>query len=118
VTDGYDVVVEAAGTSSALARAVELARPGGRIVLLGTYWDAVEMPGQAIAMKELELLPANMYARVGPSRDFDVAAAILAHQPDVAGIVITHRFPLDAAHEAFAAAADRASGAIKVVLEP
>jgi threonine dehydrogenase-like Zn-dependent dehydrogenase len=36
----------------------------------------------------------------------------------VAGIVITHRFPLDAAHEAFAAAADRASGAIKVVLEP
>jgi threonine dehydrogenase-like Zn-dependent dehydrogenase len=118
VTDGYDVVVEAAGTSSALARAVELARPGGRIVLLGTYWDAVEMPGQAIAMKELELLPANMYARVGPSRDFDVAAAILAHQPDVAGIVITHRFPLDAAHEAFATAADRASGAIKVVLEP
>ena len=29
-----------------------------------------------------------------------------------------HRFPLDAAPEAFATAADRSSGAIKVVLEP
>jgi threonine dehydrogenase-like Zn-dependent dehydrogenase len=32
--------------------------------------------------------------------------------------LITHRFPLDAAPEAFSAAADRSSGAIKVVLEP
>jgi threonine dehydrogenase-like Zn-dependent dehydrogenase len=32
--------------------------------------------------------------------------------------MISHRFPLDAATEAFATAADRAAGAIKVVLEP
>ncbi len=114
----YDVVVEAAGTTSALARAVELGRPGARIVVLGTYWDPVELPGQAIAMKEIDLVPASMYARAGPSRDFDVAAAILAARADVASTVITHRFPLDAAAEAFAAAGDRRSGAIKVVLEP
>jgi threonine dehydrogenase-like Zn-dependent dehydrogenase len=59
-----------------------------------------------------------MYSRVGPSRDFDVATAILAARPVVADAVITHRFPLDAAPEAFAAAHDRSAGAIKVVLEP
>jgi threonine dehydrogenase-like Zn-dependent dehydrogenase len=32
--------------------------------------------------------------------------------------IITHRFPLDAAAEAFTTAQDRHAGAIKVVLEP
>ena len=37
---------------------------------------------------------------------------------DIAKTLITHRFPLDAVAEAFATAADRSSGSIKVVLEP
>jgi threonine dehydrogenase-like Zn-dependent dehydrogenase len=76
------------------------------------------MPGQALCMKEISLVPASMYGRVGPSRDVDVAASLLAGRPHIAETLITHRFPLDAAAEAFAAARDRASGAIKVVLEP
>jgi threonine dehydrogenase-like Zn-dependent dehydrogenase len=119
VTGAYDVVIEAGGTASALARAVELCRPGGRVVLLGTYWDGgVVMPGMEICMKEIELVPACMYSRSGPSRDFDVAVAMLAGRPAIAATLITHRFPLDAAAEAFAVARDRAAGAIKVVLEP
>jgi len=114
----YAVVIEAAGSQSALHRAVEVCRPGGRIVLLGTYWDGLNLPAQSIALREIDLIPSSMYARSGPSRDFDVAAAILAHRPEVGPAVITHRFPLDAAAEAFAAASDRSSGAIKVVLEP
>jgi threonine dehydrogenase-like Zn-dependent dehydrogenase len=42
----------------------------------------------------------------------------LAATPELPRALITHRFPLDAAPEAFATAADRESGAIKVVLEP
>jgi L-iditol 2-dehydrogenase len=119
ITDGYDVVIEAAGTSSALADAVQRCKPGGTIVAVGTYWDAgTELPGQALSMKEITLVPASMYGRVGPSRDFDAAAAILAARPEIAGALITHRFPLDAAAEAFTTAHDRAAGAIKVVLEP
>jgi threonine dehydrogenase-like Zn-dependent dehydrogenase len=59
-----------------------------------------------------------MYGRSGPSRDVDVAATILGQRPELPEIVITHRFPLDAAVEAFRVAADRSAGAIKVVLEP
>ncbi len=39
VAADYDVVIEAAGTTSALGRAVDLVRPRGTIVLLGTYWE-------------------------------------------------------------------------------
>lgn len=118
VTDGYDVVVESAGTESALLRSVELCRPGGRVVLLGTYWDTVSLPGLQIGMTEVDLIPASMYSRAGSMRDVDVAAQLLADRPELARLIITHRFPLDAVSEAFAAARDRASGAIKVVLEP
>ena len=58
------------------------------------------------------------YYHLGAGRDVDHAAALMATNPDFARTLITHRFPLDAAPEAFATAGDRASGAIKVVLEP
>ena len=76
------------------------------------------MPGIELCMKEVDLVPAYVYGRTGPSRDFDVAVAILAGRPAIAETLITHRFPLDAVAEAFAVARDRAAGAIKVVLEP
>jgi len=118
-TDGYDVVIEAAGSASALADAVRRCRPGGTVVLLASYWaGTVELPGLEVTMKEVSLVPAVMYGRVGPSRDIDVAASLLAARPELPGAVITHRFPLDAAAEAFTVASDRAAGAIKVVLEP
>ena len=118
VSDGYDVVIEAAGTASAFGRSVELCRPGGRVLVLGTYWDAGGEVQQTACLHEIDVIPASMYSRSGPSRDVDVAAALLASRPVVADVLITHRFPLDAAAEAFAVARDRAAGAIKVVLEP
>jgi threonine dehydrogenase-like Zn-dependent dehydrogenase len=45
-------------------------------------------------------------------------AHLLAARPEIPATVLTHRFPIDAAAEAFRVAADRASGAIKVVIEP
>jgi threonine dehydrogenase-like Zn-dependent dehydrogenase len=118
VTDGYDVVIESAGSESALTRSLALCRPGGHIVLLGTYWDAVTLPGLQMSMSEISLVPASMYGRFDSVRDVDVAAEILAKRPELGRLVITHRFPLDAVREAFATARDRSSGAIKVVLEP
>ena len=114
----YDLVVDAAGTADALARAVELAVPGGTLLLVATYWDGFELPGIALCMKEVNVVPASMYGREGSSRDVDVAAGILARRPEIASALIRHRFPLEAAPEAFDVAADRRSGAIKVVLEP
>jgi threonine dehydrogenase-like Zn-dependent dehydrogenase len=114
----YDLVVDAAGTESSFAKAAELARAGGRVALVGSYWAPVHFPGFAVCMKEIDVIPASMYGRAGAQRDIDAAAALLAATPELPRAVITHRFPLEAAADAFAAAADRKSGAIKVVLEP
>lgn len=113
----YDVVIESAGTDSALESAVSMARPGGQLLLLAMYWDGMAMPAIPLCLKELRVVPSSMYARGGDQRDFDRAAALLATMPELPEILITHRFALDEAPLAFATARDRAQGAIKVVLE-
>lgn len=114
----YDVVIECAGTSAALKQAARLCKPGGTLLLLATYWDGVELPAMEVSMKCLTLVASFLYGRHGLVRDVDMAAGLLAQRPDLPEILITHRFPLDAAVEAFAMAANRKAGAIKVVLEP
>lgn len=114
----YEVVVDAAGTPSALERAVELAAPGARLLLVASYWEGLTLPGYAVCLNEIDLVPASLYGRTPAGRDVDLAARILAERPEIARTLITHRLPLDAAPEAFRVAADRRAGAIKVVLEP
>ena len=79
---------------------------------------AFEFPFDDVFMKELTVVPSSMCGRSGAVRDIEAAASVLAAVPELPDAVITHRFPLDAAEEAFATAANRAAGAIKVVLEP
>jgi threonine dehydrogenase-like Zn-dependent dehydrogenase len=114
----YDVVVECAGNSAALAQAARLCRPGGTVLLLATYWEDVALPAADVCMKSLRIVASFLYGRRGLVRDVEAAAALLARRPELPGTLITHRMPLTSAAQAFAVAADRGAGAIKVVLEP
>lgn len=114
----YDVVIECAGTSQALAQAARLCKPGATILLLATYWEGVQLPAMEVAMKGVKIFSSMLYGRSGLVRDVEMAALLLSQRPEIPEILITHRLPLDAAPEAFAIAADRKAGAIKVVLEP
>jgi threonine dehydrogenase-like Zn-dependent dehydrogenase len=96
----------------------ELAKPGGIIILLSSYWGPLALPAFMLMLKELRLQPSSMYGRHSTGRDIEAAAALLGANRDIPGAIITHRLPLDAAAEAFAIARDRKAGAIKVVLEP
>jgi threonine dehydrogenase-like Zn-dependent dehydrogenase len=88
------------------------------LLLLGTYWDGLNFPHYAVAQKDLTLFATMMYARSGVGRDCDLAAALLAGNPEIARSLISHRFPLEEAPKAFEIARDRKAGSIKVVLEP
>jgi threonine dehydrogenase-like Zn-dependent dehydrogenase len=114
----YDLVVECAGSDSALKEAIGLCRPNGRLLLLSTYWDGVDFPLTAAAMKGVTIYTAMMYAISGVGRDCDMAAALLSGNPEIAPTLITHRIPLEDAARGYEVAADRKAGSIKVVLEP
>jgi 2-desacetyl-2-hydroxyethyl bacteriochlorophyllide A dehydrogenase len=113
----YDVVVDAAGTDTAIRTCFDLLRPGGTVALVASYWEPVTFP-QFFSIKEPVIVGANMHGHGEDGRDMDAAAQVLADSPEVSATLITHRFPLDDAAHAFAVAGDRAAGAIKVVLEP
>jgi 2-desacetyl-2-hydroxyethyl bacteriochlorophyllide A dehydrogenase len=113
----YDVVIDAAGTQSSIEEAIRRLRPGGRVLLLGSWWSPVRL-GADLAIKEITLFPSSMYGHHHGSREFAEAVDVLAARPDIAATLITHRFALDDAVEAFRVAGERASGAIKVVIHP
>jgi threonine dehydrogenase-like Zn-dependent dehydrogenase len=50
-------------------------------------------------------------------REMEDAAAMLADDPEIVRTLVTHRFPIGDAEEAFRVASDRAAGAIRVVIE-
>lgn len=114
---GYDLVIDAAGTESSLATAIDAIRPAGTIVVPGIYWTDITMPGLALCLKEAQLKVALYYGYHDGERETDVAAQLLADLPELAGALISHRYELDRADAAFDAAADRAAGAIKVVVD-
>ena len=113
----YDVVIDAAGSQGAVDQAFGAVRPGGTVVAMATYWSPVQV-GLAMSTKEARLVPSTMYGHHHGIREFETAAEVLAASPDLADALITHRFGLDDAAEAFRVAGDRAAGAIKVQLSP
>jgi 2-desacetyl-2-hydroxyethyl bacteriochlorophyllide A dehydrogenase len=118
-TDGvYDVVVEAAGSSASLARSIELVAPGGTVVVLGVHFGTVELNWMPLFHREARVIPSLGYCRHDSGREMEDAAAMLADDPEIARALITHRFPIDEAAEAFRVAGDKTSGAIRVVIEP
>jgi 2-desacetyl-2-hydroxyethyl bacteriochlorophyllide A dehydrogenase len=54
---GIDIVIEASGAASALSLAIDMARTGGKIILLGTPWSRkAEADFFKLHLKELELI--------------------------------------------------------------
>lgn len=117
--EGVDVVVETVGGRAAtLGEALNLVRPGGRIAVLGLFTGPVEVNALSLMLKEAHIVGGITYCRPGQHSDFQAALGILRSQPGRARAVVSHRFPLERAAEAFAAAADKSTGSLKVHIHP
>jgi threonine dehydrogenase-like Zn-dependent dehydrogenase len=109
----YPVVIDAAGTASSWDQAARAAEPGGRVVLVALPWEPLGVTMRHV-FHELDVISAAFYT----GDDFVEAAAVLARRPELCDLLVTHRFGLEQAPEAFRVAADRKAGAIKVQLLP
>jgi L-iditol 2-dehydrogenase len=108
--EGVDLVVETAGTAEAVSQALELVRPGGRVVLTGLPHEPTAVPFFGVVRREIALMGSMIYRD-----EFGEALQLIARGAVRGQPLITHRFPLAAIGEAFAAHRDPAS--IKVALE-
>jgi len=109
---GLDVAIEAAGVQAAVDAAVESARPGGRVVLAGI--PAEERTSVRASSARRKGLTIAFVRRMKHTYPRAIALAA-AGRVDLRSMV-THRFPLAEAAEAFEVAARREG--MKVVICP
>jgi threonine dehydrogenase-like Zn-dependent dehydrogenase len=116
---GADVVVETVGGhADTLGHAMTVAGPSARISVLGAFTQPVQIHPIFFYLKEVRLVGSNCYGRGGRQSDYELAIEIMRRNADALRRLITHRFPLDRIDDAYAAALDKSSGAIKVQIAP
>ncbi len=109
---GLDVAIEAAGAQAAVDAAVELVRPGGRVVLAGIPGEErTSVPASSARRKGLTVLFVRRMKHTYPR----AIALAIAGRVDLRSMV-THRVPLAEAARAFEVAALREG--LKVVVCP
>jgi L-iditol 2-dehydrogenase len=109
---GVDTAFEIAGTDEAVQLAMAAARPGGRVVLAGIPGDDWTRFRASVARRKgLTIAMARRMNEVYPR-----AMSLAVNGQVDLGPLVTHRFPLAAAAEAFQLAAQRRG--LKVIVEP
>jgi threonine dehydrogenase-like Zn-dependent dehydrogenase len=108
---GYDAVILAVGSSTAVTQGLELLAPRGRLVVFSAVLGATPIDLFPLHIRELEI--------VGACNDLDMlddAVRLLADGNLRLGELVTHRFPIERYREAFEVAAGRHASAMKVAL--
>ncbi len=107
----YDVVAECVGVEASLRASIYACRKGATLLVLGVFGNDVNIPAGLIQDWELRILGSLMY--VGD--DYREAIRLLASGAVRTDTMITHRFALEAANEAFDKALQRGD-VLKVLL--
>ncbi len=113
-----DVVFETVGgETDTLGQALTVVRPGGTVCVLGVFTQASPFNPTMLLLKEARMVGGITYGRPDAYADFDIAVDIIGRRRAELGALVTHRVPLADIAGGFAAAADKATGSIKVSIE-
>ena len=115
LTGAFDLVVEAAGATGAMLRAIESARRGGRVLLLGLppTGRVLELPADLLVNNDLTVSASFGYTSAAWAR----VVSLLNAGRIAPGRIVTHRFPLDRFADALDALAGGEGPRGKVLLE-
>ncbi len=111
--DGPRVVIDATGAPAMIRLALELVAPSGTVVVVGLSDQEVSVPVGIFTRKELNVLGSRNSAGL-----FGRAIDVVGRHRAVLAELVSHRFPLAAAGEALALAADDTAVVSKAVIEP
>jgi len=116
LTDGVgaSAVLECAGTSQAVADAVEMVKKNGRVALIAMYKEPAPLNVNKIVQWNITVAGSKAEGE----RSLAQALALLGRSAVDLSSLITHRFSLGDIHAAFETAEKRLGGAVKVVVEP
>lgn len=111
------VVIETVGgEADTMVDAVRCARRGGRIVVVGVFGSPRPADFREIVFKELEVVGSFVYGSVGSGSEFGAAVSRMASIGAELAAFQTHHFALTDTAEAFVAADDKTSRAMKVTI--
>jgi threonine dehydrogenase-like Zn-dependent dehydrogenase len=114
---GADLVVETVGGhADSLNLAWDLVRPQGTVSVLGVFQGRIPIDLLKPLNREVWVTFPICYGVVGGRHDYDVAIELIANGAADVDRLVTSRFPLSAAPEAFRTAADKSTGSVKVHL--
>jgi L-iditol 2-dehydrogenase len=110
---GADVVLEVVGATSTIKTAIESARKGGAVTLIGNLAPKVEVPLQSIVTREL-----TVYGTCASSGEYPACIDLLARGAIRVDEMITATAALEEGPQWFARLHAGEPGAMKVLLDP
>ncbi|XP_076815676.1 sorbitol dehydrogenase-like [Clavelina lepadiformis] len=110
--DGCHAALECSGADSSLKAAMHVSRPGGSVMLVGRGSLDVKLPMVMAGTFEIDIKGIFRYANTYPEAIRLVSSGAI----DVTKL-ITHRFELETADDAFRTASDPKSEAIKIMIK-
>lgn len=116
---GADIVVETVGGHApTLAQGLEIVRPAGKLVVLGLWDELVEIDSWLAILKDVTMMFVLNHGVIGRKADYELCLEWMASRKVPAQDLVTHVLPLDQLEEGFRIAADKTSGAVKVIIRP
>jgi threonine dehydrogenase-like Zn-dependent dehydrogenase len=110
---GMDVVYECAGQQETIDQAVDLLKPGGKLMLVGIpREDRISLSIDKIRRKEITIV--NIRRQNGCTR---AAMDLVASRKVQADFMVTHRFKLDQIQKAFELVASYKDGVVKAMID-
>jgi L-iditol 2-dehydrogenase len=110
---GVDIAIETAWGGDAVGQAVRMARPAGKVILVGIpREDVTTFPASPARRKGLSILLSRRMKFVYPR-----AIALVERGVVDLDAFLTHRFPLERAAEAFELVAGFADGVVKAMID-
>jgi len=110
--DEPGVAMECTGIESSIAGAIQTVKFGGTVFVIGVGKNEIKLPFMRCSTREVDLKFQYRYANTWPRAIRLLKSGLIDLKK-----LVTHRFPLEDAINAFKTASDPKTGAIKVLIQ-